>query len=145
MPDMTDRKRRALLAGLAASIAGGAIPARAGAQQGQMLDLDGPFAAMELYARIRGSNDGRPSAWYSQSIYYGQLDHEAPVPILGSEGLNLVSLRFEGRARLVETTERVMYHTDLDTGQPLTRWHNVFTDETIPLVQAADHDAHRHR
>jgi hypothetical protein len=133
MSHVTDQNRRALLAGLAASVSSGGFPRHAGAQQAPELNLDGPLAAMQLYARIHGSADGRPSAWYSQSIYYGQLDQEAPVPILGSEGLNLVSVRFEGQDRLIETTERVTYHTDLETGKILTRWRNVFTDETIPL------------
>jgi hypothetical protein len=130
---LTNHKRRSILAGLAASVSVGALPRLGGAQQSRELNLDGPLAAMKYYARIRCSEDGRPSAWYSQSTYYGQLDQEAPVAILGSEGLNLVNVEFDGKNRLIETTERVSYYTDLDTGEKLSRWRNVFTGEIIPL------------
>jgi hypothetical protein len=133
MNDTTDQQRRTLLAGLAASVSGSAWPTSARAQQSRELNLDAPYAAMQLYARIRGCRDSCPAIWYSQSIYYGQLDQEAPVAILGSEGLNLVSVELERQDRLVETTERVTYYTDVDTGELLTQWRNVFTDEIIPL------------
>ena len=133
MSHVTDHRRRSLLTGLAASVSVGALPRSGDAQQAQQLDLNAPLAAMEVYARIRGSDDERPSVWYSRSIYYGQLDKEAPVPILGAEGLNLVSLEFDGSKRLTETTDRVTYYTDLATGELVTRWRNVFTGETIPL------------
>jgi len=133
MSNLTNRKRRSFLAGLAASVSAGALPRAGGAPQTQQLNLDDPLAAMKFYARIRGSNDGRPAVWHTQSIYYGQLDQEAPVPILGGEGLNLVSLEFDRDNRLIETTERVTYCTDLDSGKILSRWRNVFTGENISL------------
>jgi hypothetical protein len=133
MSRIKDHRRRSFLAALLAAGSGAALSRLAVAEPAQALDLDSRFAAMDLYAHIRGSRDGRPSAWYAQSIYYGQLDQEAPVPILGAEGLDLVQVQSDGRDRLIETTERVSYYTDLDTGQRLTQWRNVFTDETIPL------------
>ncbi len=133
MSHVTNHRRRSFLTGLATSLSVGVFPRRGGAQQVRELNLDAPLAALQFYGRIRGSSDKRPSAWYSQSIYYGQLDQEAPVPILGAEGLNLVSLEFDGENRLTETTERVTFYTDLATAQILTRWRNVFTGETIPL------------
>jgi len=127
-------ERRKVLAGLVTASIAGVVskPMDVRAEQ-YVLNLEDPFAPMDLYALIKGTDSGQPAIWYSKSTYYGQLDNEAPIPILGAEALNLITVDYNGKGNLKETTERITYFFDLETGEVLPQWRNVFTGETIDI------------
>ena len=128
--------RRSFITGAATSLASAAASRDAhAAVSREQLKLDVPFAPMAVYARMHGSRPGKPSIWYGNAVYYGQLADRAPVPILGAEELNLVTVDYNGSDRLTEVTNKVTYYQDLESGKILTKWRNIFTKEMLDLTR----------
>ena len=103
MSDPGRAHRRSFITGLAASLLSSVSgrDAQAVVSRAQ-LKLDAPYAPMAVYARMHGADTGKPSLWYGKATYYGQLGDSAPVPILGAEDLNRITVTYNGSDRLTE-------------------------------------------
>lgn len=137
---------RAIIGGAAALLAAlAATPTTAHAQRGQTatIDLATPAGAVAATRRIWCTEtDAEPVYWFWRGEVYSRREGEADKLLFNVEGLNTrtcVRDDHPTRGSGFRTVSReLLIYIDPKTGQPLSKWENPWTGETVDVLHVAN-------
>lgn len=72
------------------------------------------------------------ACWWSSGTLYAHVDRLREFPVAGVRSIMLLRSVAQGDG-IVADTRTIGFFTDLDTGKPTARWHNIFTDRVQDL------------
>ncbi|MEO0412839.1 MAG: DUF1838 family protein [Pseudomonadota bacterium] len=133
--------RRSFLVGTSVAVGAAALPGSAVAdghdastKTSSAFDFEDPAKNVAVMARLAGDMSGeRAGHVHYSGRAFGTLPGEPIVPLYGIEGMSSTkTLPVEdGKFRFL-FSEFAIY-TDLETGKPLSKWTNPYTNETLPV------------
>lgn len=96
-----------------------------------------PHGSVEELVKLRCALDGQEvlTAWTGE--VYAFVPDEAPRRLFAVTGMNIARCIRVGDGWHL-TSRELMYYLDPATGRVLDRWHNPWTDETVPVVHVAN-------
>merc|ERR1740138_723561 len=90
------------------------------------------------FIRLRCGTDGEDAFTTWSGTMYANIPQEKQRALFGLTGMNVASCFQDDFGAWYFSTRELMYYLDLETGKPLTTWHNPWTNETVPVVHVAN-------
>ena len=97
-------------------------------------NLSGDF--LHRYRKLRFALHEDVFFWWLRGTKFGVIDSRV-TPLYNMEIASIFRCKAGSGDEFSVTSLELVYNTDLATGQPLTQWHNPYTDETVAM-RAAD-------
>ena len=93
---------------------------------------------IEDFMRLRCGTGGQTAIMEFSGTTYSNIPQEKQRPLFGLSGMNVARCFQDDSGDWWLSSREIMYYTDLETGQPIHRWHNPWTNETLPVVHVAN-------
>jgi hypothetical protein len=113
------------------------------ASQAAPIDVTTPSGALQVMRRIWCTEtDNEPVYWFWRGDVYSRRQGEADKLLFKVEGLNVrtcaATSNAERGAGFRSVSRELLIYLDPQTGQPLSRWTNPWTNETVDVLHVAN-------
>lgn len=90
------------------------------------------------FIRLRCGTDGSDAFTTWTGTMYSNVPQEQQKPLFGLTGMNVASCFKDDKGDWFFSSRELMYYLDLETGKPLQRWTNPWTNETVSVMHVAN-------
>ena len=90
------------------------------------------------FIRLRCGTDGSDAFTTWSGTMYSNVPQQKQQPLFGLTGMNVASCFQDDAGNWYFSSRELMYYLDLETNEPLSKWQNPFTNETVNVMHVAN-------